>query len=366
MSKHAPALALLLVACGPETPPTTATVLALGDVPARVDTLVFSAFGEGAELVASATVSAPTRTVALGLPAETPLELRVVAYTSTPTRFGISLPAFATRRIRTIPLQRSTVVLDLVVEPAGLLLIEPDGRGLTLVSDREEFPPAAIEGSTVEVLPAGSYGFQDVRGDLDTRIASGERVWVEAEAVGRVRPRREARPEAGGLQLSFLDASGAPAGPGVPARARIEGLGPDGEPRNEPRAEVDFVLRDVAGVVIGSGALMGLPAELSVEAAANQPGFELRARRRGVRLPSSVVRVEVAPVPGPPRALRAELLDPDLLDVGEARLRVAVVDARGLLARGPAASIDIEMSDPWVRPVETVALRVEPETSAEV
>lgn len=370
--ERAAGLLAALVGCGGPELETSRVAFALGDVPARVDSLVFSAFTPDAELVTSATVAAPTRAVALGLPAEIPLELRVTAYTSTPTRFGVRLPAFATRRMRTIPLQRATVVVELVLEPAGLLVLASASEGLRLEGEREEFPSAPAQAGRIEVLPAGLYAFRPESETTRERVAGGEGIWVSPEAIVEARPRREAVPATRPLRLRFLDSGGAPldAGSGAvaepPAGLRLESLDEDGDPVSDPNAEFSLEILELAGPSQGTDRFRGLPFETRLELPPDPRGVDVRARRIEGRTPTTRVRLEIAPSPGSVAALEAELLDPDLLDVGESRLRVAIVDARGLLARGPEASIDIDMSDPWVRPVDPSVRRVEPNVPTEV
>lgn len=129
---------LLLAGCGAE-PAVGTMVLAVGDVPEDVQTIsVFVREVDSAALVATATLTVPTRRVSLGVPAEVPLELNAVARSEQPASeaLGGRMPVYVARTVRTVPLGNEQYVAALDARPGGGLTVVLDGDPEAGVSSR--------------------------------------------------------------------------------------------------------------------------------------------------------------------------------------------------------------------------------------
>ncbi len=400
MSEHRALAALAALAavtgsagCGPgPDAPWSSVVLGLSAAPERVDSLGVSVLDPAREqVVASATVPADRAEILLGVPAERPLEFRVVAWTRDPGPAPLErMPAFVGLVLRSIPLGRERERVGVTAVPAGVLTVlatrptdgPDDALAATVVPERAGVrptrllvPEAAAELRRSLVVPAGRH-----RLGLDRRsaerwlepLADGLHVAAEAESVARLQllP-RPPEPEPGDAVALGLDAEGLdgppPGDPGSPSVARLRlgaaldlvltGRADDGSAVEVETAELSWrVLAHpeaaLAGPGLGrSGTARGLPVRLGpfVAAAEGRARLELVARLPdGRRLESSLRLVLLAPgaTPGPPVALALEVEDPERLERGTG-LELALIDAAGRYARAPAARVDLSASDPW-------------------
>jgi hypothetical protein len=351
----------------------TTAQLALEDVPPGVRSIAVSAFrAEDRERVASATVAADVAVVPLGLPAEVLLELRAVARTASAADGGDGRPVFFGAALRTVPLARDPVELGLLLRPAGVLDIEVEGEGAPLVlpSSRGGLPrPVASPGRTRLVVAEGTHRLEPTE-DVEQKVLVGGRgLWSERARVTRVAVRWAPAPPPTALSRLELDlaASGGrelPRGALVETRSgdlrlegRVRGFDALGQPVLDPEAEVALEARGVAAQLPAT--VTGLPGRFALRVEGSAGLLRVTARRGPLE---SRVDVDVRPPGldvGPPAAVRLALLEPDrLLDPG-AVLDAWVVDARGLPVRRAAGSIDLSMSDPWLRALDGDARRLD-------
>lgn len=331
--------------CG-ELPSTTTVALALGDIPDRVRTLTFTALDADLRVVASSTIAPPDRRFELGLPAEQPLELRVVARTSTPAFDGF-LPAFAARQRRTIPLTESLVRLEIVLRPAGFL--EVDARPAENLRLRSvsggELPEVRLGGPrTIHVLQEGLHEIVSSDGDA---VVGGADVWVAAERITRVIV-REAPPTPIELLAQFLG----PGGPltststFAPTGLRLEGRR-DGEPVIDPDVELrlSYSSRPSLGFG-GANRAFGLPVEVMLQGGLGEGERVVYARIDDgprVRAGLDVGSLGTAA----PARLRIEIVEASRLHSGSPVL-VDVLDDAGRRTLRSDGVIDLDGSDPWV------------------
>ncbi|MCB9651824.1 MAG: hypothetical protein H6730_35285 [Deltaproteobacteria bacterium] len=367
---------LLLAGCGAE-PAVGTMVLAVGDVPEDVQTIsVFVREVDSAALVATATLTVPTRRVSLGVPAEVPLELNAVARSEQPASeaLGGRMPVYVARTVRTVPLGNEQYVAALDARPGGGLTVvldgDPEAGGelpLRLVGEADPRPitqDAPRRGvHLVRALVAGRWGLSS--DDDGWSIPGGEGLWVAPgiETWARLSLIRTPATVAPGaprtLTVTLLDADGSPVDPArvptssvaEPLEVEIVALDEAGAPVAVPTATVLLSPRSVPAGLWSRPALSttGLPARLL--------GWGLRGPGRATLDVHAVLddgRTLIArwagnagEAGGPPAAVHLELASSDALVAGTV-LRVDLLDAAGRFAVPAPVAVDLEGSDPWV------------------
>ncbi len=356
--------------------------VALGDVPEEVELISVSVFrADSQSFVTSATISAPATRLALGVPAERPLEFRIVARTNRPgpQSIGGTMPAYANRVLRTIPLGSEPAQVRLAVQPAGVLTVTlPPGP--QLVSQRTQLvleptsgnhPPVLlwVENTRVRnsfsvVLPQGYYQADVREKDKDELLVpSGKGIYVGAQlhslAELELTNYEETRPgQAVEIQLVHTSST-----PGlvltstVPLSQQVslEALvSPGAELREQPEeVELQFNAEPQDLLLELPLPPTELPGEISpllFEEDA-QGRLEIVASARwGERVLSGQLHLEVRP-----QALVPEKETQLRLNIGRLRalekrgtLTVELRDQDGLLATEAVGEIDLSQSDPFI------------------
>lgn len=369
-----------LAACATEAePPTTTVALALEGVPERVRSITLMVLRSD-RVVASATITPPSTRFELGVPAEVPLELRVLARTDRPAGRGLgTMPAFVGSVVRSLPLSSEPIAVGLTVEPAGVLGVDAifdlslPGATLRLEPDAREGAPVLVPltplaSSATLVLPRGRYRASlEPTGDrVRARLGTLGPVVVEAETATDWFPRILPAAE-GDDRLARVAVSATLDGrPLVGAHIPFEGA-----PRvltlaltastADGRAfdDVDDGARFVVDVFPAAALADGLARVTRPEAT---PVFEVRAPgrllvlaelepspRRGAPL-QQLLAFDVAPpgwTPGLPIEARVALFEPERLDVGTP-LVVELLDAEGRHALGTRGRISVDRASPWI------------------
>lgn len=357
----------LLFAC---TPPDVATVsIGLGDVPERVETIVVSVLDVDARLVvASATVTAPTTIVELGVPAEVPLLFRAVARTDRPgpRLVGGVMPAYVARSQRTIALGSEQVAVDLLARPAGVLTVfmaSTDTEELLLADDANESRPVrvAIErgGERAIVLPVGRY----TATAPPFVVPQGEGLFVarEQESIAALTlerpPNREDPLRA--LVVTRADCDGCrdvvtSTAATTTLSLAIEATGQSGLLVDVEDAELTFAVEAVPPSI-----LVEAPPPMVRDLPAVIEGIRVRGRGRIQVLVTAAsdgeavrgtfqanVRYEDERA-GDPVRLEASLVEPERLARGT-QLRLALLDASDRFARSIPGRVDFEGTSPHV------------------
>lgn len=390
-------LAALLAACGPaEGPAVETVVLTLEGIPERVRTLsVVVLEVETGEVVASATAAAPRTSFELGVPAEVPLELQVVARTDRPGPRAIgAMPAYFGSTLRTIALDRERERVSLVLHPAGVLtlgtrvepgVVEDEDQTLGVRLEREG---SAARPRDLVLAPLDPERWAPVRSlvlrtgwwsarafhhedgpDVDPVVRSGRGLYVgrEQESVAAIELVPEGPEPLPGdpvrLELALLDEAG----------RSFEGRVATEASSNRPIA-VRIVARDAAGREVrarvprlevsvaaeppellraspaGPPAAASLPLVVPGLAVRGTGTLVVRARattERGALAEGDAAANLLGPgvVPGPPAAITLGIEEPARLTSGT-WLTLDVLDAAGLYASA-AGLVDLSRSDPW-------------------
>lgn len=371
-------------ACSAPGPAWTTVELALAPVPERVRSITITVVDLEAQEVVSTTTAAPdTQSFALGVPAERPLELRVVARTDRPGPLALGgvMPAYVARARRTVRLGREQQRIGLIAEPAGVLTFGFVGRLADPIvlrfRDRESR-------AVVAELPIGSGRV----GNLSVVLPTGELTSEVAYDEG-IDPTEEPRLEGG---------AGLYVGREAESIAALEVVEPDGVLPEEAPRTLALELRDLQGVV-APGAIIRTasvgPTRVQVTVTAldgrGRPVADDRARvslhlsfpglddppkearglpatfernllgsgrmrvwvtadleeRRGLRVERELNFLAPGLTLGTPNALELEVDDEDALRAG-ARLLLRVLDRQGFLVRPTGLAVDLSDSDPWV------------------
>ena len=394
------AMALLLVAaCGPGQATPWATVeLGLGPVPAQVASLAGSVTDPRGQVVASATVAAPHTRVALGVPAEIPLEVLVVARTNRPSpEAGGTMPAYVGRTQREVPLGREPLVIALELVPAGLLTFQPsfgaealaDGVELRFSTAGRTTRPASVRFRRGDlpaapvslVLPAGPIHAEVVasRSEAPPELSGARGLYVarEQESLANLRLAVPREPSPGapvalrlglsrdGVLLGALDPveiSGRP----VELELSIEALDDAGQVVAAPDLVVRLGQRTEPPGVLG----LPLPAQVArlparVGLLPMQAGrLELTARAAapdGTPLSAARMLNVLGPGDRPGEVARLHLAVQDERRLPEGTgLVLALLDRRGFLTGGPAGRLELGSSDPWAFFPEGASIPVRP------
>lgn len=360
----------LAAACGGPTP-TTATVT-LGLVPDEVETVsVFVV--DGAEVVATATLTPPRVRVALGVPAEVPLTFHAVARSDRPAppALGGRMPAFVARSVRTIPLGRDVVGVPLDARPGGGLTfavtgLEDSGERVPLVLEsavearprRIVVPVRGGRGSLA--LPSGRWTIAS--DDEDWVVLGGAGLWVEPQQESVTFPvlAPALPPPAAGaparLTLAVLaDGVLVPAGGTVTATAaltvEVAAFDDADEPAPTPPAEVFATFGSAPDGLWPAPAaeIAGLPAALGPFAVggAGRLTFDVEVRLTDGRRLFAAWYGNAGGPGGPPVALAADVARPEDLAV-RTEVRLALLDAEGRFAAPVPWTVDLERSASWV------------------
>jgi hypothetical protein len=399
-------LALASAACAPPLPPTATVAIGLGGgAPPEVASVsIFVVDTEAAAVVASATVAPSESSAAFEVPAEVPLEFRVVARTARPAPppFG-TMPAYVGSVERTIPLGSTQLDLAVQVEPAGILslAVEPEPtaggtRDVILTSERggqvvaDLAVPSGATSTGALILPTGRYGAQVALdptrpelGPLDA--AGGEGIFVAAErqSVARIQLRTPSPAPLPAaplmLALRLVDGRGATLEPpdrviaqppGVSVGLRIAALDAAGDEVELPMVAVSWSLSATPSAALlgpAEAPLVGLPSVVGPFSA--PAGARARARLSasaavdaGARIVRGELLLDLLPpgeAPGPAHWLSLRLTDPGALAEGT-DLVVELVGADGLYAQGFGGLLDLSASDPWLFIPGGPVLRVSP------
>lgn len=391
-ARHHRLLGLILAsACTPPAARTAHVVLALEPVPESVASLSVSVREvERDRIVASATVAAPHTTFDLELPAETPLEIRVVARTSRPGPAVLgAMPAYFGSIVRTIPLGSQQALIALTVHRAGVLTLTarpaPElARTLVNVMLRGEnattrpvvfaLDPRKPMLDRSFVLPAGRYTLIAARivdpSDESRTIQRVPGIFVapETESISRITIQATTSTPAAGaaqsLDLTLLGEGGAPlpirdviptrADRATPIQVRALALDGAGRATSVSNALVRVSVAAVPSTIAsgpGSVDATGLPATLR--------GFLLRGSGRvvfratadlggGTTINGALAANVLEPGQAPGRAEKIALavINPALLPVG-ALIDVSILDGQGLFAQTHPGMLDLSRSDPW-------------------
>jgi hypothetical protein len=378
-------MCLLFAAACSRAPSTARIALAVSPTPPDVKTIeVFVVDVDKQEAVASATTAADSTEFELEVPAETPLDFRVIARTDKPGPPAIgAMPAYFGSSVRTIALGSQEVEVGLTIHKAGVLTlakevgrkVSEDGLALSLEEDSQSAGPAVEIG--FDALPesfvarSGRQLVRLVSNDDPSRVIRGGRglfIAPEAEslAIVDVETSTGALDEkvARTLSLELLDDQSSPISPPdvvrtratgtTPVRLRIEALDGTGTAQMVDDARVHVsLLVDPASSAPGKVAddLVGLPA--------TSDGILFQSSGRFRILASAVLgdgrtitgRLEgnaLAPGvdPSVPRRMILRIEDPTLLVQGTS-LEISLLDARGLYAQNGSGALDLSMSDPW-------------------
>ncbi|MFO0724148.1 MAG: hypothetical protein U1E65_10220 [Myxococcota bacterium] len=160
---RATSLALCLACAACTSAPAVEQVrLGLGNgVPDEVASISFFVLRDK-QVVATATVGPDTPFVSFGVPAEVPLEFRVVARTDRPGPSAVGkMPAFVGSLVRSIPLRAETASIAVTLHPAGVLTILDQALPL------EKRPAASVH---VVIESDGARSFSP---ELDASSAGG-------------------------------------------------------------------------------------------------------------------------------------------------------------------------------------------------
>ncbi|MCC7382297.1 MAG: hypothetical protein IT384_10730 [Deltaproteobacteria bacterium] len=366
---------------------TTTVELGLADVPEKVASISVFVAREGA-VITSATVSPEQTEIAMGVPAEVPLDFGVVARSDSPGPVLLGrMPAYAGSVARAVPLRSEPVRIVVTVYPAGALTVlvpapieerdEPVRVRLTSEGSAglpvELLVPesAALEGAYA--LPSGIYRprviGEDVPYVLDaegaiTVLPDQETVYPltlspAREPVAEDAPVRVAAVlSAPGSALEAPDRLRVPAGGASPLSLQVAGADARGAARADPAAEVAWSITPggtaeaVDGGGLAEGVARGLPAEIGpltargtgratvMMAVTLSDGRELRTSVRFNILSGSAE-------PAEPSRVGLVLESADSLRSGT-ELAIEVLDAAGLLVQSFAGQADFSASDRWI------------------
>jgi hypothetical protein len=374
--------------------PSTATArLALDPAPPDVASISVSVFDVQRGLsVASATAAASQTTFELEVPAEIPLEFRVVARTSKPGPPSIgAMPAYYASSVRTIALGSQEVDVALTVHKAGVLTLSSRfGQGVggdpidvRLEAQNAAAPALALSLDPNAPLDSASVVFRTGRYDAQIALAlsgvggparslrgaRGLYVAPELESIALVDvetatvPLMPTAPAA--LLISLFDARGAPLDPPdvvptssatpTPVTVQLAAVDGRGMPVTIPEAPVSVsVSAPSPGIVAGSASIqsVGLPVTLGGFAFTGLGRFVLRgsaklADGRTIEgsLHTNALRAGI--VSGRTAKLILALEKPEALRTG-GKLAIDLVDARGLYAQTDSGLLDLSDSDPWI------------------
>jgi hypothetical protein len=292
-----------LVACATEVElPTTTVALGLDGVPERVQSITLLVLRSD-RVVASATITPPSTRFELGVPAEVPLELRVLARTERPAGRGLgTCPAFVGSVVRSLPLSSEPITVGLTLEPAGVLGVDAS------------FDPS-LSGTTLRLEPDGRAG-SPVLVPLTTLASSATLVLPR----GRYR------------------ASVEPTGARVTAR-----LGTLGPVVVEAETETDWLPRIVPAPA-GTDRLARVAVSVTLVLAELEP-----SPSRGAPL-QQFLAFDVAPpgwTPSLPVEARVALFEPERLDVGTL-LVLELLDVDGRHALGTTGRVSVDRASPWI------------------
>ncbi len=383
-------VAALLSACelGGPALETASLELALSDVPPEVASVTV-VVRRGDEVVASATVAPQQRAIPLGVPAEVPLDITVLARTDRAGPAGIGrMPAYAGRLVRSVPLAADITRVAITLRPAGVLTVvvppAPDVPRTPVV-----FEPLDGDqrGPRIRLREAGftqSYvvraGHYRARFDLDP---TDDGPPFALDATGAVFVAREqetlfvlAAPETPELEPESVAsvAVGTSADELVvdaPMAVTVTATAVDGTAAVDPAASARWralSAPDAGAMTTAEGAaeglLGGLPAALVLRARA--PGrvwltADVALGDGRALSASRVVEVHAAPgaPAGPAAAVVARVADGAARRTGT-QLLLELVDARGAYARTSTATLDLSRSDPWVDLGGPPVLRISP------
>lgn len=366
---------------------TTTVELGLADVPEKVASISVSVAREGT-VITSATVSPEQSEIAMGVPAEVPLDFGVVARSDSPGPVLLGrMPAYAGSVARAVPLRSEPVRVVVTVYPAGALTVlvpapreerdEPVRVRLTSEGSAglpvELLVPesAALEGAYA--LPSGIYRprviGEDVPYVLDaegaiTVLPDQETVYPltlspAPEPIAEDAPvRLGAVLSAPGPALEAPDRLRVPAGGASPVSVQVVGADARGIGRDDPVAEVAWSISAggtaevVDGGGLAEGAARGLPVQIGPLTARGTgratiamavtlgDGRELRTSVRFNILSGSAE-------PAEPSRVGLVLASADSLRSGT-ELAIEILDAAGLLVQSFAGRADFSASDRWI------------------
>jgi hypothetical protein len=363
-----------LSACAPEGVDIAQLELGLSAVPPEV-TSVTVVVRRGDEVVASATVAPERRTIALGVPAEVPLDIVVLARTARPGPSGVGrMPAYVGRLARSIPLLADATRVAITLRPAGVLtvIVPPSEEvprtpvGFESIDGGERGPSVRLRAAGFTqsyVVQAGAYRPRFVLDEEDepppyTLDATG-RIYVEREQetvhVATVTRQPELEPE-DPVSL-VLGVSRARVQVGEPLVVTVTASSALGVVPAQPGIRVSWrldLLPTPGALVTDAGEAMGervgLPQVLSLRARApTRAWLVLAATLLDGRVLRASLPLEVTDgqPPGPPAALVVRPVDVTTRRTGTA-LWLDVVDARGAYARTSSITVDLSASDPYV------------------
>lgn len=382
-----------LCACGPLEPmvDTASMEIGLSDVPPEVASVTV-VVRRGDEIVASATVTPDQRAIPLGVPAEVPLDITVLARTNRVGPAGIGrMPAYAGRLVRSIPLAADITRVTITLRPAGVLTVivpaSPDVPRTPVV-----FEPLDGDqrGPRLRLREAGftqSYvvraGHYRARFDLD---ATDDAPPFAIDATGAVFVAREqeslfvlAAPETVELEAESVASLAVSASAQVvavdePVVLTVTATSVEGAAASDPDAVIDWRADSAptAGALTTAegtdeGTLRGLPAVQLLRARAPGRAWIVADVLLGDtrRLSASTV-VEVRDTPdAPAAAVVARIADVEDRRTGT-QLLLELVDAGGAYARTSTATLDLSQSDPWVDLGGPPVLRISPRDQGRV
>ncbi len=332
-------------------------------------------------VVASATVAPTQRFISFGVPAEVPLDFRIVARTDLPGPPGIDrMPAFVGSLVRSIPLRSETTSVAITAHPAGVLTVldrvlpederPSDPVHVILESDgaRSYSPELDLRGeggSYAFVVRAG--GYHATTDPLVALLDATGAIFVGAEQetlvpLGLLPPPSPVLPEDPiGLEVALEP------GPAVeePGLVRLRGAPPEAlrlaitatsaegsaviDPNVELAVRVITVPED-AVALLDLDPILGLPASVRLEARAAGRAIvavdTLLPSGRRLRSSFPFVVLEPGVVPGPPAQVVLRLRDPFELRTGT-ELWIEILDQAGRRSEG-VTTLDFSGSDPWV------------------
>lgn len=364
------ALCALLSACGPLEVSTA--IFAVGDLPPEVQSISIFVTEQDSSLVASATITAPRSSIALGVPAEVALQMTAVARSGNPAHasLGGRMPIYVARSLRTVPLGNEAFVVDLQARPGGGLTVLLDGLqedgdlGLQLEGTQ---PSRALEINAslrgtrfVRVLQTGTWSLTSQ--DRRWGIEGGAGLWVEPGVHTVARPQVvESQPVLPQGGPYFLEVEVRLGGDIVQDLIPTSSIAPS-------ELEVSVIAVDAVGTEVAlEGAVelraAGVPRDIVVGAEQSARGVPARFSGLAVSgLGRLYLEVRIQPAVGPaliaswhanvglpggsPVRLRLQVEDESRLMVGT-RLRAELLDGAGRYAAAMPWRLDCSDSDPW-------------------
>lgn len=373
--------ALLLGACQRPEGELAQVEVGLGaSVPANVASISVFVIRDRS-VVASATVAPTQRFISFGVPAEVPLDFRVVARTDLPGPPGIDrMPAFVGSLVRSIPLRSETTSVAITAHPAGVLTVldrvlpederPSDPVHVILESDGARSYSPELDlfgegGSYAFVVRAGAY--HAVADPLVAQLDATGAIFVGSEQetlvpLGLLPPADPVSPEdPAGLTVALEP------GPAVeePELVRLSGAQPEPlrlsitatsvegaaivDPSVELAVRVIAVPED-AVTLLDLDPIVGLPASVRLSARAEGRVIvavdTLLASGRTLRASFPFVVLGAGVIPGPPAQVVLRLRDPFELRSGT-ELWIEILDQAGHRSDG-VTTLDFSGTDPWV------------------